>query len=171
VVGGVRILGDSDPALTTVADPAQFKRDETRVQMAQRLAGVACDAEADGEPIDILLLHNPRAGVVPMTAGCVPVELSGHLHRRIGPVQQGLGVLYVSGSTAGATAGKQSIGPLNSAGVMTVIRFDPVAHRAVDLRVLTVETDASVVVGPWEEVPPRPDEAVEAELGVVAPEN
>lgn len=163
-VAGVRILGDAEPTLTTVTEGTRLKGDETRTQVGRRLAARACDSRDRGQQVDILLVHNPRAGVATMETGCVPLQLSGHLHRQIGPTPQGLGLLYVSTSTAGATLGGQTIGPLQAPGTMTVLRFDPVAHRPLAYRLLTIGTDASALVGPWLPFPEPAAELVQVDL-------
>lgn len=164
VVAGVRILGDTEPTLTTVTEGTRLKGEETRTQMARRLAARACEAQDAGEQVDILMVHNPRAGVAPMSTGCIPLQLSGHMHRQIGPTPQGLGLLYVAGSTGGATLGGQTIGPLQAAGVMTVLRFDPVGHRPVAHRIITIGTDSSASLGPWLPFPQPSDEVVEVDF-------
>lgn len=168
-VAGVRILGDAEPILTTVTEGVRLRAGETRAEMGLRLAERACRSREAGDPIDILLLHNPRAGVTPMASGCVVLQLSGHFHRTVGPTHQGLGLLYAAGSTAGATAGKTSIGPLESPGVMTVMRYDPVAHRPVDYRIVTVGTDGEVDLGRWAPFPEPPVAPVAAELDLPDP--
>jgi len=170
VVAGVRILGDVEPTLTTVAEGTRLKGDETRTQVGQRLARRACQARDDDQPVDVLLVHNPRAGVAALATGCVPLQISGHMHTTIGPVPDGLGILYVSSSTAGAQAGKQTIGPLNGPASMTVVRLDPVAHRPVDYRLITVGTDAGVDLGPWQAFPEPVAQPVEVDLGDPVPE-
>lgn len=164
VVAGVRILGDAEPTLTTVTEGTRLKGDETRTEMARRLAARACEAVDAGEQVDILMVHNPRAGVAPMASGCLPLQLSGHMHRQIGPTPQGLGLLYGSASTGGATLGGQTIGPLQAPGVMTVLRFDAVAHRPLAYRLLTIGTDASADVGPWLPFPEPSSTPVVADL-------
>lgn len=166
-VAGLRVLGDAEATITSVVEGSRLRTGETRTQLSARLARTACAARDDDEPVDLLLVHNPRAGTAALGSGCVPLQVSGHLHRQVGPTQQGLGVLYVSGSTAGATAGRQSIGPLEAPGVLTVLRLDTARHRPVDLRVITVGTDASVRLGPWTDVPEPTDQQVAADLGPV----
>jgi hypothetical protein len=168
-VEGLRILGDAEPTITTVTEGTRLRGQESRSEMGLRLAERACASDQAGEPVDILLVHNPRAGVAPMSSGCISLQLSGHFHRQVGPTHQGLGVLYAGGSTAGATAGKTSIGPLQSPGVMTVVRYDPVGHRPVDYRVITVSTDTAVKVGRWLPFPGRPVVPVTADLDVTDP--
>lgn len=170
-VAGLRILGDAEARITTVVDGARLRAGETRMEVAARLADAACAARDAGNPVDLLLVHNPRAGLPALSTGCVPLQVSGHLHRQVGPTQHGLGILYVAGSTAGATAGRQSIGTLESPGVMTVLRLDAERHRPIDMRVLTVGTDAAVELGPWTTFPEATDQQVAVDLGVTDEES
>ena len=170
VVAGVRILGDAEPNITVVTSGDRRRSGyPSREEMARRLEERACQSELAGRPIDILLLHNPRAGIAPMNSGCIPLQLSGHFHRQVGPTPQGLGLLYVAGSVAGASAGQPSIGPLRSPGVMTVVRYDRAAKRPVHYRTITVGTDASAELGAWLPFPEPPLEPVSAELGLSDP--
>ncbi|WP_307861452.1 metallophosphoesterase family protein [Cellulomonas wangleii] len=148
-VAGVRVLGDSDPNETRVgAGGTASAADETVPEAAERLAATACE---DGE-VDLLLVHTPAVGDEALAAGCVPAQVSGHLHRRSGPEQVGLGIRYISGSTAGATLNQPTVGPLRGVAEMTVLRFDPGSRRLLDLQVVRVAPDATVTVGspqPW----------------------
>ena len=148
-VAGVRILGDSDPNETRVgAGGTASAADETVAEAGERLAETACE---DGA-VDLLLVHTPAVGDEALEAGCVPAQVSGHLHRRSGPEQVGSGVRYISGSTAGATLNQPTVGPLRGVAEMTVLRFDPESRRLLDLQVVRVAPDATVTVGspqPW----------------------
>ncbi|MFC4614281.1 metallophosphoesterase [Cellulomonas algicola] len=144
-VDGVRILGDHDPAQTRIGSGTSAT-DESPQDMAERLAQTACDDE-DG--VDLLLIHTPRVGTPALTDGCVPAQVSGHLHKRVGPAVVGEGVQYVSSSTAGATLGQPTVGPLNGTAEMTVLRWDPDRRRIVDYRLVQVRPDASASVSPW----------------------
>ncbi|MDC7121025.1 metallophosphoesterase [Cellulomonas fimi] len=144
-VDGVRILGDHDPAQTRIGS-GTAATDESPQDMAERLAQTACDDE-DG--VDLLLIHTPRVGTPALTDGCVPTQVSGHLHKRVGPAVVGEGVQYVSSSTAGATLGQPTVGPLNGTAEMTVLRWDPDRRRIVDYRLVQVRPDASASVSPW----------------------
>ncbi|MFC4555509.1 metallophosphoesterase family protein [Georgenia faecalis] len=161
-VAGVRILGDTDPTLTAVGSGTQPEREETVPEMGLRLAATACEAADDGDTIDLLLVHNPRAAMPALEEGCAPLALSGHWHRREGPEPYGRGVRYVSSSSAGAVSGGATIGPLNGEAALTVLRVDAVTGRAMDYRLVTVAPDASVSLGPWTALPEAEAE-VEAE--------
>jgi len=143
-VGGVRFLGDSDPRETRIGQGSSQKGEENLTEAGQRLAKVAC---ADGANVDILLIHTPAVGVPVMDTGCVPYQLSGHFHKRLGPLYQGQGVRYGNASTAGAVEGKVTIGPLNGTAEMTVLRFDPHSRRIVDLQIISINPQGTATVG------------------------
>lgn len=155
-VHGVRILGDSDPNATRIGSGTRLAGEETPAEVAERLAEVAC-----AERPDILLVHNPRVGEPALSRRCVPTQISGHWHRRVGPVLEGDAVRYVSSSTAGALLGEPTIGPLNGVAELTVLRFDPQTRRIVDYRLIRVHPDARVTVAfaldwPVRRPPPPP---------------
>ena len=161
-VAGVRILGDTDPTLTAIGEGTRAERDETIPELGHRIAERACEAAAADEPIDILLIHNPRAAQETLEAGCAPLTLSGHWHRRVGPEVDGLGVRLVSSSTAGASGGL-TVGPLNGTAELTVLRYDIGRGEPMDYRQITIGTDASVELGRWYSFPtpvPEPDPVV-----------
>ncbi|GIG27560.1 metallophosphoesterase [Cellulomonas marina] len=152
-VAGLRILGDHDPAETRVGAGGTRSR-EPAVEVAARLAEAAC---ADEAGVDLLLVHTPDVGTDVLDEGCAPAQISGHLHQRVGPEVVGQGVRYVSSSTAGATLGQPTIGPLRGTAELTVLRWDPVTRLFVDLRVVSVGTDAGASVSerlPWPALPP-----------------
>ncbi|QCB93227.1 metallophosphoesterase family protein [Cellulomonas shaoxiangyii] len=158
-VAGVRVLGDRDANETRVGGGTTTADDETPREQARRLAETACDA---GD-VDLLLLHTPTGGDEALDQGCVPAQVSGHYHRRVGPEQVGLGVRYISSSTAGATLGQPTVGPLRGVAELTLLRFDPRERRFLDVQVVAVSPDGSVEVQdrqPWPEVVvPEPEDA------------
>lgn len=151
-VEGIRILGDSDPNATRIGAGTTLVGEETSREEGSRLADVACD---DTDGVDLLLIHNPHVGDEALDRGCVPTQLSGHLHTRADPLRTGSGVRYVSASTAGALLGEPTVGPLRNTAELTVLRFDPVNRQILDYQLIEVRTDTSASVGPriaW----PRP---------------
>lgn len=154
-VAGVRILGDRDPHETRIGAGTTRSGQESADEVGTRLGEVACDAD-DG--IDLLLIHTPRVGDAAVEQGCVPAQLSGHQHRRVGPDRVGSSVRYVGSSAAGAESGQPTVGPLRGTAELTVLRFDPDERRFLDYQVVQVRTDASVSVGarvPWPHVLPE----------------
>ncbi|MGN8246148.1 metallophosphoesterase [Cellulomonas soli] len=169
-VEGMRLLGDDDPNATRVGAGGTASRGESAAAMGERLADVACDA---GD-VDLLLIHTPAVGDAALDSGCVPAQISGHFHQRTDPEQIGLGVRYISASTAGATLGAATLGPLNGTAEMTVLRWDPTGRTFLDYQVVSVHTDASVEVTarlPWPvvELPaPAEPEGAQTPPGVAA---
>lgn len=167
-VAGVRILGDSDPNETRIGQGSTSVSGETYLEAGERLRDVAC---SEREPVDLLLIHTPRVGEAVMESGCVPFQISGHLHRRSGPLQVGEGMRYISSSTAGSVEGQATVGPLNGDAEMTVFRFDLSTRTMLDYQVVQVRPDASASVGarvtvPRAEVVPSADEPdADAEQG------
>jgi hypothetical protein len=143
---GIRILGDRDPNETRVgAGGTAQATTESASDEAARLAQTACD---DDDGVDLLLIHTPSIGDDTLDEGCSPAQISGHLHKRNGPARDGLGVRYISSSTAGATLGQPTVGPLNGVAEMTVLRWDPSTRLFVDYQVVQVRPDATADVWP-----------------------
>ena len=159
-VAGLRFLGDNDPTISSLGQPTRPTREETVLEMGDRLAAQGCELAEEGEQVDVLLVHSPYAGRQIIEAGCAPMSLSGHLHQQIGPRQLGLGTQYIGASTAGAAEGSPTIGPLNDPATITAIRWDPDTHLPVDYRIVTVGTDTSVVLSDWTPWPAQPTEFV-----------
>ncbi len=149
-VEGVRILGDSDPNQTRLGQGTSSSG-ESLSDEARRLADVAC---SDGDGVDLLLIHTPDVGLPGLRRGCVPAQVSGHLHTRHDPEQIGLGIRYVNSSSAGARLGQPTLGPLHGDAEMTVLRFDRGARRLVDYQLVTVTPQATVTVAPRIAWPP-----------------
>lgn len=142
-VAGLRVLGDNDPNETRVGGGGTgAAATETAAEMGERLAQVACD---DGD-VDLLLIHTPTVGDAALDEGCVPAQVSGHYHRRVGPDQIGQGIRYISSSTAGATLNQPTVGPLRGVAELTVLRVDPDTRRVVSYQVVQVTPDATVTV-------------------------
>lgn len=143
-VAGVRILGDQDPHATRIGSGTAPAGQETLAEAADRLAEVAC---ADEQGIDLLLVHTPRVGDPTLQQGCAPVQVSGHMHTRIGPYLVGQGVRYVSASTAGAALGRPTVGPLNAPAEMTVLTFDLESREMLSYRLVVIQPDGTALVG------------------------
>ncbi len=141
-VDGLRILGDSDPNATRLGSGTSTVGAESVTDAGHRLADLACD---DGN-VDLLLIHTPDVGTESLMRGCVPAQVSGHWHRRVGPDRFGEGVRYVSGSTAGAVLNEPTVGPLHGTAELTILRFDPETHAVLDYRIIQVRTDGTVSV-------------------------
>jgi len=151
-VAGIRILGDHDPNATRVGVGTVQAGPESAEEEAERLERTACD---DGN-VDLLLIHTPTVGEPTLDAGCAPAQISGHLHKRYGPERIGDGVRYISSSTAGATLGQPTVGPLRGTAELTVLHFDRRTHRFVDYQIVRVHPDRTAEVDerlPWPALP------------------
>jgi predicted MPP superfamily phosphohydrolase len=147
-VAGLRILGDRDALETRIGEGTYAAREQTPAEQAEELAATACEEEPD-----LLLVHTPVAGLPALESGCVPLQVSGHTHRRSGPSQVGRGVRYVSGSTAGAESGQPTVGPLRGTAEMTLLRFDTAAREWLDVQVIEVTPAGEATVFDREPMP------------------
>lgn len=152
-VAGLRLLGDSDPNETRIGGGTSTAAEESAPEAGRRLAEVACD---DGD-VDLLVIHTPTVGDQALEDGCVPAQVSGHYHRRVGPEPVGAGVRYISSSTAGATLGQPTVGPLRGVATLTVLRADRETGALLDLQVVEVTPQATVTVRDREPWPPLPE--------------
>lgn len=151
-VAGLRILGDADPNETRIGEGTRQAGEESAAEEGARLADVACD---DGA-VDLLLIHTPVVGSDALERGCVPAQVSGHLHTRHGPYRFGDGVRYVSSSTAGAVLYEPTVGPLVGTAEMTVLRFDAETRQVLDYRLVQVAPSGQATVGPAVRWPSSP---------------
>ncbi len=152
-VDGIRILGDADPRATRIGSGTSLTGTRTLADVGGSLADAACR----DDDVDLLLVHDPAAGDAALDRGCVPAQVSGHVHRRIGPLWVGHGTRYVSSSTAGAALDQPTIGPLSHVAEMTVLRMDPETGDVIDYRLVRVLPDATATVGSalrWPGEPP-----------------
>ena len=166
-VAGLRIVGDRDPRLTSVTlGKREFL---TKAEAAKELTDAACENYAQEDPdsiVDILAIHDPYVGNRVMPSGCIALELSGHLHRRVGPVQQGLGLLYNVSSSGGATSGSLTLAELPATGTIAILRYDRANHRPMELREVRVDPNQSVDLTAWKAFPEMPADVVEADLSL-----
>ncbi len=168
-VEGVRIVGDRDPRLTSVTlGEREFA---TKAEAATTLTDAACagyDPDDPSSRVDILAIHDPYVGNRVMPSGCIVLELSGHLHRRVGPFQQGLGLFYGMASSGGATAGQLTLGTLPAQATISVLLYDRANHRPAALREVRIDPDQAVTLTPWEAFPEMPTTPVVADLSPAA---
>jgi predicted phosphodiesterase len=153
-IDGVRILGESSPAATHLGAGLNPKP-EWITALGRELRDKAC---ADGN-VDLLMVHEPQTGDATMHSGCVPLQISGHTHKRYDPFQTGKSVRYVNASTAGAMPNKLTVGPLQGTAEMTVLRFDPSENRFIDWRLIQVHPNGTAEVGDFQPIILPSDEA------------
>jgi predicted phosphodiesterase len=165
-VRGIRLLGDHDPKATRLITTQT--QDESYADVGTRLSEVACE---DPDGVDLVMFHNPRVAPNLLADGCVPAQLSGHMHTRTDPEQVGQGIRYISSSTAGAQENEPRIGPLKGTAEMTILRWDPQTRRIIDWQLVEIGTDATATVHdpvPWPVAVPDPDPDPDEEPGTGA---
>jgi predicted MPP superfamily phosphohydrolase len=119
-VAGLRIWGVGDPRFTP--DKQEDDSDEAQRQVIEDFAGEVDELVAeDGQPIDIVALHDPSAAAE--LADDVPLVLAGHRHAP-GEAELGDTLVLVEGSTGGAgLRGLQDEEPTPLSA--SVLYFDP----------------------------------------------
>lgn len=103
---GIRLLGVADPRSSGLGS----WRDAGGITMEDQggqLADTACEADAAGERVSTLLVHDAYLGRETLERGCVDLVLAGHLHVQVGPqevtgVNGRSGATYTNGTTGGA---------------------------------------------------------------------
>lgn len=103
---GIRLLGVADPRSSGLGN----WRQETGLSFADvgdALADTACEADAAGERISTLLVHDANLGDEALERGCADLVLAGHLHDIEGPdlvtgPEGQAGYSFTTGTTGGA---------------------------------------------------------------------
>jgi hypothetical protein len=153
--GGIRFLGVNDPRSSGLGN----WKDEHGLsygEVADRLADAACASEADGQRINVVLVHSASLGAPALQRGCVDAVLGGHLHVIVGPdavtgSDGDVGWSYTTGTTGGA-AYAIAIGtkPRRDATVSLVTFRD---RRAVGIQWVTLSPLGDFTVGPYTPLP------------------
>lgn len=105
-VDDIRLLGVADPRSSGLGS----WREETGLSfddVGARLADTACAADADGERVGTLLVHDANLGREALARGCTDLVVGGHLHDIVGPDRvEGengeVGHQFTTGTTGGA---------------------------------------------------------------------
>ncbi len=148
---GMRVLGVSDPRSSGLGT----WRDERGISFSEqehRIADVACRREADGERVNVLLVHDAKSGREALDRGCVDLVLSGHLHVQVGPLpvtgsNGAVGYSYTTG-TAGGAAYAVAIGSkLRRNAQVTLVTFRDGVPQG--LQPVTVSTVGRFEVAPY----------------------
>ncbi|WP_246383770.1 metallophosphoesterase family protein [Nocardioides stalactiti] len=152
--GGSRILGIDDPRSSGLGN----WRDETGLSFGDvrtRLADAACEADADGDRVNTLLVHDANLGDEALARGCVDLVVGGHTHVPAGPTpvtgsNGKVGYTFTVG-TAGGAAYAIAIGSKlrRSAGFALITYRD---GRPVGIQTITIETTGRFTVDPWVEL-------------------
>ncbi|MBA2443717.1 MAG: metallophosphoesterase family protein, partial [Nocardioidaceae bacterium] len=152
---GIRLLGIADPrssGLGSWRTPVGISFED----QAAQLADTACEADAAGERVSTLIVHDPDLGTPALERGCADLLLSGHLHVQVGPdvvseVDGEVGVTYTNGTTGGAAYAVALGTKLRRDAQVTLITYrDGVA---LGLQPVTIGVSGDLVVAPFSRLP------------------
>lgn len=152
--GGSRILGVDDPRSSGLGN----WRDEeglTSAEVAERLTEAACDADADGDRVGTLLVHDADFGDQALERGCVDLVVGGHVHVEEGPTavtaaDGRVGWTYTVGTTGGAAYAIAIGSKLRRAANVALITYRE--GRPVGIQSVTLQTNGRYDVGAWTEL-------------------
>ncbi|WP_203233829.1 serine/threonine protein phosphatase [Actinomyces sp. 565] len=156
-VGGLNVLGDTDPDRTSASGTVR-RGQEDAVQLGGRLAATTCRAADAGSRVDLVLIHQPYTFAPLVAEGCAPVLIAGHVHQERGVKTSVGGNLDVTQLVSGAGKGGTSIGQVTEDAYLHVLSFDPDGELTA-WRAVVLHPDASVTVGAWQPVPAAQQEA------------
>ncbi|NYG54816.1 metallophosphoesterase family protein [Nocardioides perillae] len=150
--GGSRLLGVGDPRASGLGT----WREETGLsfgEQAERLADAACEAEADGERVATLLVHDANSGRLALDRGCVDLVVGGHLHVPVGPSEVvgedgDTGWTYTNGTTGGAAYAIAVGSKLRRSADVALLTYRD--GRPVGVQGVTLQTNGVFVVRPWQ---------------------
>lgn len=145
-VGGLRVLGDTDPDRTTATGTTARGQEDVQA-LGARLAATSCRA-----PTDVVLVHQPAAFGPLAATGCAPLLIGGHLHSEQGLSATAGGRGTVLELVAGAGKGGTSIGAVTEDSYAHVLSFSR-DGALLAWRTVVLHPDASVTVTTWQDVP------------------
>ena len=148
---GIRLLGASDVRSSGLGS----WRDEREVsfeEQSTRLADLACEADADGERISTMLVHDANTGRLALQRGCVDLVLAGHLHVQVGPTpvvgENGrTGYTYTNGTTGGAAYAVAIGSKLRRDAEVSLVTYRD--GRPTGVQPVVIRTTGAFEVGEW----------------------
>jgi hypothetical protein len=149
-----RILGVDDPRSSGLGN----WRDETDLtfdEVRERLAEAACDADADGDRVGTLLVHDANLGSEALARGCVDLVVGGHTHVTDGPTavrgsNEQLGYTYTVGTTGGAAYAIAIGTKLRRPAAVALITYRD--GRPVGIQSITIQTTGRFDVAEYVEL-------------------
>lgn len=149
--GGSRLMGADDPRASGLGN----WRDETGLssaEVADRLTEAACEADAEGERINTLLVHDADFGDGALAGGCVDLVVGGHVHVQSGPTpvvgaNGRTGYTYTNGTTGGAAYAIAIGTKLRRPAGVTLITYRE--GRPTGVQAVTLQTNGRYDVEPW----------------------
>ncbi len=148
---GIWLLGVPDPRSSGLGS-WRTTSGITFEDQAARLAEVACKADASGERIATLLVHDSNMGDPALEAGCVDLVLAGHVHTQVGPDEVigsngQVGVTYTNGTTGGAAYAVAVGTKLRRDAQVTLVTYRD--GQPVGLQPVTIKTNSVFIVSPY----------------------
>lgn len=151
VEDGLRLLGVPDPRSSGLGN----WRSEPGISFdaqRQQLKETVCAADADGERISTLAVHDANLGNGALAAGCVDLVVGGHLHVQEGPdlveSEDGRrGYSYTNGTTGGAAYALALGSKLRREAQVTLVTYRD--GRPVGLQPVSFRTTGQIVVQDW----------------------
>jgi hypothetical protein len=149
--GGSRLLGVPDPRASGLGT----WREETGLgfgEQAERLADVACEADAVGGRVATLLVHDANLGRPALERGCVDLVLGGHVHVVTGPTEVAgtngrTGYSYTTGTAGGAAYAIAVGSKLRRSADLTLVTYRD--GRPSGIQSVELQTNGVFVVRPW----------------------
>lgn len=146
---GSRMLGVGDPrssGLGAWRDEVDLSFDEVE----QRLADAACVADADGERVSTVLVHDANLGDEALARGCVDLVVGGHLHVQEGPTpvvgaNGRTGYTFTTGTTGGAAYAIAIGGKVRRPAQITLLTYS--GGRVVGLQPVVLQSTGRIDVG------------------------
>jgi predicted phosphodiesterase len=153
-VDGIRLMGAPDPRSSNLSSGVRAPSG-TFDEQAAILADAACAADADGDRVTTLLVHDANLGAPALERGCVDLVLSGHLHIQAGPTQvtgeNGVtGTTYTNGTTGGAAYAFALGSKIRRDAEVTLVTYRE--GRPVGLQPVTIRTTGEFVVSDYLEL-------------------
>ncbi len=160
-VDDIRLLGAPDPRSSSLRSgirPTTVPFDE----QATELADAACAADAAGQRVSTLLVHDRNLGAPALDRGCVDLVLSGHLHIQAGPtsvtgINGSVGTTYTNGTTGGAAYAFALGSKIRRDAQVTLVTYRD--GRPVGVQPVAIRTTGEYVVEPYVELPTTGDQA------------
>ncbi|MEJ7743184.1 MAG: metallophosphoesterase [Nocardioidaceae bacterium] len=152
---GIWLLGIADPRSSGLGS----WRTEVGIsfdEQADELADTSCAADAAGNRVSTLLVHDANLGEAALERGCVDLLLAGHLHRQVGPTEVDAvagqaGVTYTNGTTGGAAYAVALGTKLRRDAQVTLVTYQD--GRAIGLQPVTITVTGDFEVAPFAPMP------------------
>ncbi len=154
-VANIRLLGAPDPRSSGLGSgirPTAVPFDE----QATELADAACAADAAGQRVSTLLVHDRYLGAQTLERGCVDLVLSGHLHIQAGPTavtgaNGSAGTTYTNGTTGGAAYAFALGSKLRRDAEVTLVTYRD--GQPIGLQAVGIHTTGEYAVAPYIQLP------------------